>query len=219
VTMGEIPMPGGWSLSMAWLPMCGQSWLGAATCFVGMWTAMMVAMMLPSLLPVLWGPGLARGTGAGTAYFAVWSALGAIVFAGGAAFAQAALAFPAVSRAVPLATGLVVLLAGAWQFTAWKARHLACCRPAIHRGTSTPADCLAPLRDGLRLGLHCCRACAGLTAILLAAGVMDWRAMAVITVAITGERLAPAGWHVEWAAGAVAVTAGALLINRTAWLA
>jgi predicted metal-binding membrane protein len=171
------------------------------------------------LLPVLWDRGLARGTGAGTAYFAVWSALGAIVFAGGTAFAQAAVAFPAVSRAVPLATGLVVLLAGAWQFTAWKARHLACCRPAIHRGTSTPADCLAPLRDGFRLGLHCCRACAGLTAILLAAGVMDWRAMAVITVAITGERLAPAGWHVEWAAGAVAVTAGALLINRTAWFA
>jgi predicted metal-binding membrane protein len=217
--MGEIPMPGGWRLSMAWLPMCGQGWLGAASSFVGMWTAMTIAMMLPSLLPVLWRRGVARGAWVAAGYFIVWSALGVIVFAGGAAFAQAALELPAVSRAVPLATGLVVLLAGAWQFTAHKARHLACCRPAAHRDACAPAGCAAALRHGLRLGLHCCRACAGLTAILLAAGAMDLRTMAAVTVAITGERLAPAAWHVEWAAGAVALTAGALLINRTAWFA
>jgi predicted metal-binding membrane protein len=37
---------------------------------------------------------------------------------------------PAVARAVPIAIGVVVLAAGALQFTAWKARHLACCREA-----------------------------------------------------------------------------------------
>src|SRR3546814_4112275 len=35
-----------------------------------------------------------------------------------------------LARAVPIAAGLVVLAAGALQFTAWKARHLACCRAA-----------------------------------------------------------------------------------------
>jgi predicted metal-binding membrane protein len=33
-------------------------------------------------------------------------------------------------RAVPIAVGVVVLIAGALQFTAWKAHHLACCREA-----------------------------------------------------------------------------------------
>ncbi len=39
---------------MAWMPMCGQAWLGAGASFLGMWVVMKVAMMLPSLLPMLW---------------------------------------------------------------------------------------------------------------------------------------------------------------------
>src|SRR5512135_598940 len=52
--MGEMPMPGGWAMSMAWMRMPGQTWPGAAASFLGMWIVMMAAMMLPSLLPVLW---------------------------------------------------------------------------------------------------------------------------------------------------------------------
>src|SRR5450755_4682512 len=39
--MGDMPMPGGWTLSAAWMPMCGQSWPGAAASFLGMWVVMM----------------------------------------------------------------------------------------------------------------------------------------------------------------------------------
>src|ERR1700686_4764086 len=46
-------MSGGWTMSMAWMRMSGQTWLGAAASFVGMWVVMMVAMMLPSLVPML----------------------------------------------------------------------------------------------------------------------------------------------------------------------
>jgi len=52
--MGGIPMPGGWTMSMAWTRMCGQTWPGVAASFLGMWVVMMVAMMLPSLVPMLW---------------------------------------------------------------------------------------------------------------------------------------------------------------------
>jgi predicted metal-binding membrane protein len=45
----------------------------------------------------------------------------------------------------------------------------------------------------MRFGLHCGLSCANLTAILLVAGVMDLRAMTVVTAAITAERLAPTG--------------------------
>jgi hypothetical protein len=34
--MGEMPMPGGWTMSMAWMRMPGQTWPGAAASFLGM---------------------------------------------------------------------------------------------------------------------------------------------------------------------------------------
>src|SRR5256712_12087723 len=52
--MGKMPMPGGWTMSMAWMPMPGQTWLGAFGSFVGMWVVVMILMMLPSLVPTLW---------------------------------------------------------------------------------------------------------------------------------------------------------------------
>src|SRR5262249_27092537 len=52
--MDEMPMPGGWTMSMMWMRMPGQTWPGAAASFLGMWVEMMVAMMLPSLAPMLW---------------------------------------------------------------------------------------------------------------------------------------------------------------------
>jgi hypothetical protein len=35
--MGEMPMPGGWTMSMAWMRMPGHTWRGAAASFLGMW--------------------------------------------------------------------------------------------------------------------------------------------------------------------------------------
>ena len=231
-SMGAMPMPGGWSMSMAWMRMPGQTWPGAAASFVGMWVAMMVAMMLPALVRALWRyrqavadtadprPGRAavnRLTAlVAVAYFFVWSLLGVAVFPLGVALAAAEMQMPALARVVPTAAGVVVLVAGATQFTAWKAHHLACCREAPGRDRTLPADTRTAWRTGLRLGFHCVYGCAGMTAILLVAGVMDLRAMAVVTAAISLERLAPKGEHFARAIGAVAVAAGILLILRAA---
>jgi predicted metal-binding membrane protein len=227
--MGEMPMPGGWTMSMAWMRMPGQTWSGAAASFLGMWVVMMVAMMLPSLAPMLWryrqavdGIGETR-LGLLTAlvsagYFFVWTAIGIAAFPLGVALAEVEMRLPALSRAVPIAVGVVVLIAGALQFTAWKAHHLACCREAPGHGHTLPGDAGTAWRHGLRLGLHCSCCCAGLTVILLVIGVMDLRAMAVVTAAITLERLAPAGERIARATGAVVVGAGLLLIGRAAGL-
>jgi predicted metal-binding membrane protein len=67
-------------------------------------------------------------------------------------------------------------------------------------------------------GLDCGQCCANLMAILLVIGVMDLSAMAVVTAAISAERLAPAGERVARATGAVAVGAGLFLIARAAQL-
>src|ERR1017187_10374176 len=50
---GEMPMPGGWTMSMMWMRMPGETWTASAAMFMLMWLAMMVAMMLPSALPML----------------------------------------------------------------------------------------------------------------------------------------------------------------------
>jgi predicted metal-binding membrane protein len=227
--MGRMPMPGGWTMSMAWMRMPGQTWPGAAASFLGMWIVMMVAMMLPSLVPMLrryrqavGGTGETR-LGQLTAlvsmgYFFVWTVFGMAAFPLGVALAAIEMQHPALARAVPIAIGVVVLGAGSLQLTAWKARHLACCREAPGRGCTRPADAGTAWRHGLRLGLHCARCCAGPTAILLVIGVMDLRAMAVVAVAITLERLAPAGERVARATGVIAVGAGLLLIARAAGL-
>jgi predicted metal-binding membrane protein len=228
--MGEMPMPGGWTMSMAWMLMPGQTWPGAAASFLGMWVVMMMAMMLPSLVPMLWRyreavsrtgeTRLGRLTAlVGAGYFFVWTAFGMLAFPLGVALAEVEMQVPALARAVPIAVGVVVLIAGALQFTAWKAHRLACCRLAPGHGRPLPADAGTAWRHGLRLGLHCSTCCAGLTAILLVIGVMDLRAMAVVTAAITVERLAPAGEHVARAVGAVIVVAGLFLIARAVCLA
>jgi predicted metal-binding membrane protein len=227
--MGEMTMPGGWTMSMAWMRMPRQTWLGAAASFLGMWVVMMVAMMLPSLVPMLSRYRLALGGTAATrlgrlstlvggGYLLVWTAYGMFAFSLGVSLAAVEMQAPALARAVPIAVGGVVLIAGCLQFTAWKARHLACCRETPGHGRMLPADAGTAWRHGLRLGLHCGHCCFGLTASLLCLGVMDLRAMAVVTTAITVERLAPAGERVARAIGAVLVGAGLFLIARAAVL-
>jgi predicted metal-binding membrane protein len=227
--MGGMPMPGGWTMSMAWMRMPGQTWPGAAASFLGMWVVMMVAMMLPSLVPMLCryrravgGAGetrLGRLTAlVGLGYFFLWTVFGMVAFPLGVALAVIEMQQPALARAVPIAVGAVVLIAGFLQLTAWKARHLACCREEPGGGRTLPADAGTAWRQGLRLGLHCTRCCVGLMAILLVIGVMDLRVMAVVAAAITVERLAPAGERVARAIGAVVVVAGLFLIARAAGL-
>jgi predicted metal-binding membrane protein len=55
-------------------------------------------------------------------------------------------------------------------------------------------------------------------AILLAIGVMDLRAMAVVATGISVERLAPAGDRVAQAIGVVVAVAGLFLIARAVGL-
>jgi predicted metal-binding membrane protein len=210
--MGEMPMPGGWSMSMVWMRMPGQTWPGAAASFLGMWVVMMIAMMLPSLAPMLWRYRGRLTALVGVGYFVVWTMLGIAVFPLGVALVTIEMQHPALARAVPIAIGVVVLIAGAIQFTKWKAHHLACCREAPGCDPGLLADAGTAWRTGLRLGVHCSCGCAGLMAILLVVGVMDLRAMAVVTAAITIERVAPAGERVARAIGAVAVGAGLFLI-------
>jgi len=220
--MGGMPMPGGWTMSMTWMPGPGQGWLGATLSFIGMWTVMMVAMMLPSLTPTLWryrqdigqagrAHPEARTALMGLGYFLVWVVFGAATFPVVAALAAMAMRVQAMARMVPLAIAAIMLLAGLWQFSPWKAYGLACCRETPCTGSAW--------RDGVRHGVRCIRSCGGLTVAWVAIGVMDLHAMLLVTLAITAERLAPTRFPVSRLVGALVVTQGLLLLVRAAGLA
>jgi len=225
--MGGMPMPGGWTMWMAWMRLPGQSWPGATAAFIGMWVVMMVTMMLPSLLPALARYQRAVGgrdalhahwlaTVLGAGYFLVWALFGLATYPLGVALAKIEMHSPAVARASPMAAGLVVLLAGLLQFTSWKSRQLDCCRHESGLQRALPADGGTAFRHGLHLGLRCSRCCVGPTAILLALGVMDLRWMAGVAAAITVERLAPSSWRAARPIGAVMAVMGSGLMLRAA---
>ncbi len=243
-TMSAMPMPGGSAMSMSahtstpasmYAPTSMLSpripeaaWPGAAASFVGMWVVMMLAMMLPSLVPELLRYREAVGRRgevplgrltalAGAGYFAVWAVAGLAVFLVSAVLGVAATRQPALERAAPIAAAVFIIIAGALQLTAWKARHLACCRAVPGKGgRESRASLGTAWRHGVRHGLHCVSGCAGLTMILLALGVMDLRAMTAVAAAITAERLAPAGERVARIIGVAAIVAGFVLFALAA---
>lgn len=220
---GGMPMAGGWELSMAWMPMGEQGWIAATAMFLSMWLAMMVAMMLPSALPTLFvyrrtlhfraDPHCTRKVLlAGTGYFAVWLAFGALAFACGVAITQAALASDAISRAVPVASALVLIAAGAYQLSPLKTACLRHCRG--------PFDAVARHLDrrawslGVHHGLWCAGCCVGIMLVQLVVGVMNLAAMAALAAWIAVEKLTPIGPRLARAGGCAALLAGVALLMR-----
>jgi predicted metal-binding membrane protein len=222
---GGMPMPGGWTMSMAWMRMPGQSWPAAAAMFLGMWLVMMAAMMLPSLVSMLsrYRRGLRERGASGLAvatllvsvgYFAVWAGFGVAVYPFGIALAAAEMRSTALAEAVPLLAGVALVLAGAAQLSRFKGRQLARCRDSLSCCAPPARGALSALRHGLHLGLHCSLCCAGLIGALLVAGVMDLRAMAAVTAAITLERLTPRPRRFAHATGVLVMAAGVVAIAR-----
>jgi predicted metal-binding membrane protein len=168
-SMGEMPMPGGWTMSMAWMRMPGRH--GPAPRVVhrhvvrddGGDDAAVGGSDVVALPPSRASSGQTRLGGltalVGAGYFFVWTALGVATFPIGVALAELEMRQPALSRAVPIAIGLVVLIAGALQLTRWKSHHLACCRSITEKYPAP--DAAAAWRHGLRLGMHCVQCCAG----------------------------------------------------------
>lgn len=197
-------------MSTCEMSMPGQSGASAAAAFVSMWVVMMVPMMAPSLLPMLrrYRDSVGRTSAmrlgwltvlVSAGYFCVWAVVGL------AAYPVNVL----MERAAPSVAGVVVLIAGALQFSAWKARQLTGCRERSCERVRP--DAIDAWRHGLHLGFLCGRCCINLMVILLAIGVMDFRAMVAVTAAITLERLSPAGVHVARGIGIVALGAGFML--------
>ncbi|MEP6687737.1 MAG: DUF2182 domain-containing protein [Gemmatimonadales bacterium] len=202
-----------------------HTWYGAPADYLGMWMAMMVPMMLPSLIPMLSRyrrsvrgadgihlHGLTALVAVG--YFAIWAILGTTAYAAGAGAMAVEIHWAQVGRWLPVAAGVVLLMAGGLQLTSWKARQVALCREGPGCGYPSARTALGAWRHGLRLGVRCGLCCGSLMLALLAIGMMDLVAMVAVTLAISAERLAPAPLRVARATGVAIVVVGLLTIAR-----
>jgi len=197
----EMEMPGGWTMSTMWMRMPGQTWAASAASFLLMWLAMMVAMMMPSALPMFLDtrrslvetkvantPAFLTLMAAG--YFAIWLAVGAVIYALGIAFAATAMRSEVFSRAVPLLSGASLVAAGAIQFTRWKMTHLLRCRSPYGCPISCPQH-ETSFRLGCKQGAACCVCCAAPMTIQLTLGIMNPLVMIVVAMVIAAEKLLP----------------------------
>jgi predicted metal-binding membrane protein len=226
---GGMDMPGGWTMSMAWMPMPGCGWIASGAMFLLMWLAMMVAMMLPSTLPMLLKLRLssartehhnfeARALFAAAGYFLIWILIGIVVYALGVAFAIATMRMLWLSRLTPALSGAALIIAGIIQFTPWKMSALQRCRASDCDTTFTCDALKGSWRYGLKQGVACAICCAAPMLVLLVLGVMNHIAMTVIAVVITVEKLLPRPEATVRLFGAVAFVLGLSILLRSAFI-
>ena len=167
----------------------------SAALFLGMWTTMMVAMMFPTVAPIVFlhrmvmrrrRAGRAPTVAFGSGYLAVWAALGVVPFLVLHAFRSTTEPSPSVARAA----GLILVLAGAYQFSRWKETCLRACRsPMTFLATHDFSHGkLGSFRAGFSHGLYCAGCCWALMAVLFVVGLMNLVWMAAIAAVFLAEK-------------------------------
>ena len=223
---GGMTMPGGWTMSMMWMRMMDQTWIESAAMFLLMWEVMMIAMMLPSALPMFLSYYKAQYNEGVTCsgmstlivasgYFFVWLLIGVAVYVVGVLFAMAAMQSPGLSHAVPILSGLALIIAGTIQFTGWKMRGLRRCRNRqMIPTTQTFGIYRSAWHGGLSEGLCCARASSGPMFILLILGAMNLIVMAIVALMIAMEKLLPKPDFIVRISGCAAIGTGLFIIGR-----
>jgi predicted metal-binding membrane protein len=190
-----------------------------------MWVVMQVAMMIPSASPMIIGfaklsrqrfgeqSPLFATTLFFLGYVVMWTA-----FSVGATLAQwglhsAALLSPTMVSTSSVLGGLILIAAGIFQFTQIKEACLQRCRsPLGFLLTEWREGRRGALVMGLRHGAFCVVCCWLLMALLFVAGVMNLLWIAIITVYILIEKLAPRGRLVSHSIGVVVIAWGLWLL-------
>ena len=188
-----------------------------------MWAVMMAAMMLPSAIPmVLAYDSLDRGTGGDregstplfvAGYVVVWAAFAAGATALQWLLANAALVDGAGVVTEPWFSGTVLIGAGVVQFSPGKLRSLGACRtPMGFLMTSWREGKAGALRMGLHHGRLCLGCCWSLMVLLFVLGVMNLAWVAVLTIFVLAEKVAPRGVLISRIGGVVLAAWGAVVL-------
>lgn len=199
-----------------------QTHTTSAPLFLGMWVVMMTGMMLPAVGPVVLAHhSVTRRRGEGplasvvfvAGYLAAWAAIGVVPLLAYLWFRDLS-ASAADSRWLPTLAGAVLLLGGAYQFSAWKATCAKACRTPMGFVLSHDfgGGARSAWRSGLVHGAYCIGCCWALTAVLLVMGIMNLIWMAVLTLVFIAERHWDRGALLTRFVGASFLVLGALVI-------
>jgi predicted metal-binding membrane protein len=171
--------------------------------FLAAWQVMVAAMMLPSSLPLvaMFAAASARAQGQGRAmtaflggYALVWTAFGALAFAGDLALHAAVNAGSFLADHEWAIGGSVIALAGIFQFTPLKDACLDKCRhPASFMVRHYRRGAAGGFALGTRHGLFCVGCCWALMLVMFAVGATSLILMALLTALMVHEKTRPAG--------------------------
>jgi predicted metal-binding membrane protein len=195
-----------------------------------MWAVMMVAMMTPSAAPmILMFAGINRRRQKQRApyvstsvfllgYLVVWAAFSVVATAAQWGLHAVSLLSPMMVSTSPILGGILLLIAGIYQWTPLKHACLSKCRSPL-------GFVLNEWREGrwgaflmgLKHGSYCTGCCWALMALLFVAGVMNLLWIAAIAGFILLEKVAPAGYRMGQAAGVLMVAGGVVLLGLTLW--
>ncbi len=210
--MGDMSSVLAMPMTSAWTPVQGAL-------MVTMWVVMMAAMMLPSAVPmVLAYDRFDRGSGAvrggSTALFVVGYVVVWTGFAVAASGLQWVLHNLALVNGMGEATqsGLTALLlvgAGAFQFSPVKRRSLGACRtPMGFLMTSWRDGRSGALRMGLHHGTLCFRCCWALMILLFVLGVMNLVWVAALAIFVLAEKVSRRGEAISVIGGVAMIVWG-----------
>lgn len=183
-----------------------------------MWAVMMAAMMLPSALPMVLTFGRlcsrsgepARGRTFAVAYLAVWFAFSVVATAVQWGLQAADWIDQMIVSTSPGLNAVLLLLAGAYQFSPLKRLCLDGCRsPMGFLIGEWRTGLKGALVMGVRHGLLCLGCCWALMALLFVGGVMNLAWIAALALAVAIEKLAPGGQHIATVLGLALIAAGA----------
>jgi len=192
-----------------------------------MWWVMMIAMMLPSASPViLLAAAINRHSNPGEqpfgstaaftlGYLLIWAGFSAIAVLAQWLLTESALINGMMQSRNWLFSGLILITAGAWQFTPWKYACMLQCRNPVDYLTRYRRDGnLGALTMGLHHGLFCLGCCWFLMALLFVGGVMNLAWVAGLALYVWVEKVVPGGEVVARTMGAILVLSGAGLLVR-----
>jgi predicted metal-binding membrane protein len=212
-------------LAQLMMPMDSNWAMGNIVAVFVMWAAMMMAMMLPAAAPmVLTFVNLCRHKQQSglawvfvAAYLVIWTLFSAAATVLHWGLQVSGIVTPMMASSSIWLTGILLLVAGAVQFTPLKEVCLRHCRtPMGFLLTEWRDGATGALHIGFKHGLFCLGCCWALMGLLFVAGVMNLAWVAALTAAMVIEKIHPAGVKIGKCLGGILILTGLVHIATIA---
>jgi len=206
-------------------------WNATEFAFVfAMWSVMMVGMMAPSATPMILiyarvgrqaaqqGKPLAASSWFAGGYLLAWVGFALVATFAQWALERASLLTPTMAAGSAVLNGLVLIVAGLYQWTPLKDACLRQCQTPLqfiqHHG-GFRHDAFSSLALGGRHGAYCIGCCWVLMAILFVGGVMNVLWIVALTIFVLVEKMVPVGRVISRVTGAGFIASGVWVLAQT----